>query len=649
MRNRLRYILPLIGIVGLGAVLSFRQPLTADAPAAQVAGEMRSRLVTFEQEVQQLARYARQFPDTVSLADLRRQHLATRQAFKAFEVIGAYLDGELVRDYINGAPLPKVERNVPSDIKILSPEGLQVLDELIFDDEAEGLRDEINRKAEVLNTQARAWAAEYQRGIPLTSRMVFEASRAGLIRVFTQGLTGFDTPGSLQAVPEAATVIRSIAGMMAIYEPSLAATSPGLADSLHQTLQAAAGYLDSHPDFETFDRLYYVRTYINPLYAMIGAAQAALSIETVHDVSRYPVPVQQAVRDIFSPDLLDRTYFAGPDAAYQSRRAELGQLLFFDPVLSRDNTGSCATCHQPGRAFTDGYPKSLAMNGDGDVGRNAPTVIDAVFARRYFHDMRSEYLASQIEHVIANEKEFHTDYWQIFDKLNQSPEYVSLFKAAFPDQKQPVSRHTLTMSLAAYVQSLVSWNSPFDQYVRGEREDLSPQAKLGFNLFMGKAACGTCHFAPVFNGLVPPDYDDSEGEVLGVPATPGKHPVLDPDLGRVANGRLPEAVHIYKHAFKTPTVRNVALTAPYMHNGVYQTLEEVVDFYNKGGGAGLGFDLPNQTLPPDPLGLNRREVKALVAFMESLTDTTGLTAVPARLPAFPEGSPLNTRTVGGGY
>jgi cytochrome c peroxidase len=134
---------------------------------------------------------------------------------------------------------------------------------------------------------------------------------------------------------------------------------------------------------------------------------------------------------------------------------------------------------------------------------------------------------------------------------------------------------------------------------------------------MGKALCATCHFAPIFNGTVPPDFKDTELEAIGVPQTTDTiHPALSKDLGRY---------NVYqttarKHFFKTPTLRNIALTAPYMHNGVYNTLEEVIAFYNKGGGIGLGLDVPHQTLPFDNLELSVDEQKALVAFLHTLTD-----------------------------
>ena len=134
---------------------------------------------------------------------------------------------------------------------------------------------------------------------------------------------------------------------------------------------------------------------------------------------------------------------------------------------------------------------------------------------------------------------------------------------------------------------------------------------------MGKAACATCHFPPAFNGTVPPKYMETEFENLGVPKNADfDHPILDDDPGQFH----PYMVEEKRNFFKTSTVRNVALTGPYMHNGVYESLEEVVQFYNVGGGQGMGLEVPYQTLPPDSLHLTDKEQKALVAFMQSLTD-----------------------------
>ena len=169
-----------------------------------------------------------------------------------------------------------------------------------------------------------------------------------------------------------------------------------------------------------------------------------------------------------------------------------------------------------------------------------------------------------------------------------------------------------------------------------------------FNLFTGKAMCASCHFLPTYAGYVPPAFVESESEILGVPVKPVlKGATLDPDPGRAA-GVLRDRSAIYRFSFKTPTLRNIALTAPYMHNGAYDTLEEVVDFYNAGGGRGIGIELDHQTLPFDSLHLTTGERADLVAFLRSLTDTTGVTTRPVRLPSFND-SQLDQRPIGGVY
>jgi cytochrome c peroxidase len=155
-------------------------------------------------------------------------------------------------------------------------------------------------------------------------------------------------------------------------------------------------------------------------------------------------------------------------------------------------------------------------------------------------------------------------------------------------------------------------------------KNVSEDVKKGFNLFMGKANCATCHFAPHFSGLVPPFFNENESEVLGVTTRPIKQlPVeLDQDLGRGNSPVKKEKSWIYDYSFKTVTVRNIALTKPYFHNGAFNTLEEVLDFYNEGGGEGLGLKMKNQTLAPDKLNLTPTEIKEIIAFLNALTDVS---------------------------
>ena len=649
----MKRILLILSLMGFAATVftSFRdhaaQPTSS--PASEISTDYLRDLRSFAQAAQQLLQQAESL-DENTVHDLQKTFKRTRNTYKRTEYLAEYLDGEFVQDFINGPPLLSLERNAPS-LSVLEPEGLQVLEELIFGEDPVSEKTEIVRLVKALQHNLDTFQ-KGQRRIMLTDRQVLEAARFELIRIFTLGVTGFDSPAALFSLPEAHTSLKSIQQALLLYEPLLMAKDRQLANYLKNELAHAVRYLADHQDFDQFDRLTFLKEYINPLYKTVLDVQMTLGIETYYETN--PQGRKQSVNyfaeNIFAEDFLNPFFYTrmAPEK-YEPEVISLGQTLFFDPILSDNNQRSCASCHQPGKAFTDGLPKSLA-NDEGTVDRNAPTLLNAAYAERYFYDLRTDVLEDQIDHVVTDHREFYTNYLDIFEELGQSEEYLKQFREAFPEIKQaPITKYSLSTALAAYIVSLKSFNSPFDQYVRGESNDLSTSAKRGFNLFMGKAACGTCHFAPLFNGTVPPLYHESESEVLGVPATPDTlHPTLDSDWGR-AGGVLKEQVGFYQYSFKTTTVRNAALTAPYMHNGVYPTLAEVVDFYNRGGGQGLGLTVPYQTLSPDPLNLSQQEQADLVAFMESLTDTTAVHQAPHKLPTFAGNDELNQRQVGGTY
>jgi cytochrome c peroxidase len=219
--------------------------------------------------------------------------------------------------------------------------------------------------------------------------------------------------------------------------------------------------------------------------------------------------------------------------------------------------------------------------------------------------------------VVENKDEMHGSFTQAAEYLRSDKAFLEFFSKAFVDTLVVITPEKIQHALASYVRSQLSLNSRFDKYMRGDSVILTKEEISGFNIFMGKAQCGICHFMPLFNGTVPPAFVESESEVIGVPsAIKWEEAELDPDVGRFAIYEMEQL----RFAFKTPTVRNVELTAPYMHNGVYPSLEDVVEFYNRGGGIGLGISLPNQTLPADSLNLNKQEKQQLAAFMRALSD-----------------------------
>lgn len=268
--------------------------------------------------------------------------------------------------------------------------------------------------------------------------------------------------------------------------------------------------------------------------------------------------------------------------------------------------------------FSDGLKTSLAFDGKTYVQRNAPSLLYTGFQYAQFWDGRVKSLQEQIKTVISNPLEMNGDHAVIIERLKKDTVYLREFHQAFPASgTDPVNTETLSDALAAYIRGLTPMNSAFDKYIAGDKTAMSTEQVKGFNLFMGKGQCGSCHFAPLFNGLIPPFYKRTEYEILGTPENDDfDHLKADKDKGR--SGFFP--ISYYEAAFKTPTVRNAEKTAPYMHNGVFKDLDRVVEFYNQGGGAGLHLDLPQQTLLAKPLHLSKDEVHQIVVFMQSLTD-----------------------------
>lgn len=651
----LRYVFVTICILGVLVFSSgWQRPFERVDPAQLV-------VATYQHQLQHLIEWVVELESLLEAADqasCQAKFLAIRQGYKQIELVMAYHQPELTLLRLNGAPLPKVDPMQEIQPIVIEPVGLQVMDEVLFD----GVwpQEEASNRSQAL-LLAREWRQEleqvqrFHRELYLSDRQVMEACRDQLLRIYTLGLTGFDTPGSGHAMADALTGFQVLELTLSHYLPALSQQDAALAQHLAALLAGAVHYLSHHQDFDRFDRLHFLRSYLDPLFAGILEAQLALDIETMYEVSDFVPSLNYFARHLFSDTLLQTsTYLGGGSQGASTAMIELGRVLFFDPILSQDLSRSCASCHQPQRAFSDGQRKSLATGLGGTVDRNAPTLVNAVYSDRYFHDLRSFELEMQIDHVIHDPREFNTSHAEILQRLRASAEYRQLFAEAFPPYAQQggsaVHTSHLKSALAAYVASLRGFHSPFDRYARGESDELDASAKRGYNLFMGKAVCGTCHFAPAFTGLLPPTYQDSESEVLGVPAEAlWEGAVVDPDLGRSANGVPLDAVAIHSHSFKTPTVRNIALTAPYMHNGVYDSLEQVLRFYQVGGGAGIGIDLPHQTLPFDSLALTPTDLQDLMAFLHSLTDTTGMTAVPTRLPHFEGREDWNSRKIGGEY
>ncbi len=570
-----------------------------------------------------------------------------RQSYKQIEFLLEYTDPVLVKEHINGAPLPHLEKTAPS-LLVIEPVGLQVIDELMTELPDSAAAAQLLVQTETLKRTLQ----DYQWQTKIYDRYIFEGAFVALVRLFSLGLTGFDTPGTLAGIEDSKAVLKSIRSFISLYQAALTAKKPELYAQIEKLLNASIKALNDSKNFDEMNRFAFLIENLNPLIAKLNEAKLVLEIETMEEVNPGNNALNFEAQNLFEANLLQKDFYLKLPPNYRNDKVKaLGKLLFYDPILSANNMRSCASCHNPKLGFTDGLPKSRSIKKGEFIQRNSPSLINAVFAERYFHDLRASSLEDQTEHVIFSKEEFNTSYFDIFQKLNGSESYKKFFKEAFPDfNNASINRTTLSYALAAYVGSLTSFNSSFDKAVRSANSTMLTAKQIkGFNLFMGKVACGTCHFAPVFNGTTPPLFFDSESEVLGVPSDAAQKVwTLDTDKGR-SEGRFKEKVNFYEHSFKTPTVRNIGLSAPYMHNGSFLTLEAVMDFYNKGGGVGHGLTVPFQTLSSDPLNLTKAEIESIIAFMNSLEDTSYAFEVPEALPKVELMPELDNRIIGGEY
>lgn len=363
-----------------------------------------------------------------------------------------------------------------------------------------------------------------------------------------------------------------------------------------------------------------------------------------------------------------------PDNQYNPDRIELGRLLFYDPILSGEKRSSCGTCHHPAFAFGDGRKLPIGVSESphigperemgistatglpiGDVPRNSPTVFNTAFnldsngnlngKGLMFWDGRAKGLEAQSLKPPTSREEMKGDIfspsnalYNICRRIDAVPEYVEMFKKAFPEEakayqekgdQMAITSDMIAKAIGAFERELVTRNTAYDRFVMGDKDALTDNQKKGLKLFFTKAKCSSCHSGPNFSNY--------KFIVQGVPQIgPGKVLLPGEDFGREEFTKQVSG----RFAFRTPTLRNVSLTAPYMHDGVFNTLKEVVQFYNNASRP-RHPKVTDSMLDPllrEPLGLTDDEVDAIVDFMMALEDNGSLLdpklmEVPATLPS----------------
>ncbi len=321
-----------------------------------------------------------------------------------------------------------------------------------------------------------------------------------------------------------------------------------------------------------------------------------------------------------------RVALPNPRDGFTPQQIDLGRYLFFDSILSADRDLSCAHCHHPHFSLSDGRARSNGRHGKGlgparsggeKLLRGAPTLWNLAFQNNFFWDGRAASLEEQIKTVLTTENEMATSPEQLVASLNTIPVYRRLFFAAFGVER--VEFEQVLAALVAFETSLVSLNSRYDRYIHGSSKALSEQEINGLHIFRSFASrCSQCHTPPLFTS--------GQLATTGIPAAAG----MPFDVGAEVISQEPSL----RGAFKVPSLRNIAQSAPFMHAGQSQTLLEAVDFYNNTPGHAVAErnDLTLHWHITDPQ-LRAEEITDLVAFLNTLTDETALPAIPTVVPS----------------
>lgn len=473
----------------------------------------------------------------------------------------------------------------------------------------------------------------------------FLCNRLYLLNLAAIYTTGFECPEPEQVIPELRSMLINVRDLYLSFNESFPETP--VTETYNSLYEKAITFANNQPsDYTQFDHYTFIRDYINPLFVL---NQQMISKYKVVARSMLDYSLNKTAISIFSKTLYNGQNPKGiflrvKDTAALAEIERLGKLLYYDPVLSGNNMRSCASCHKPEQFFTDTLvARSLQFNQKDPLPRNTPSLVNAEYNHLVMLDGKHFTLQHQTKAVVTNAVEMGGDEAEVLKKVLSCKAYKKGFTALlkYTPQEPEISFEHLASALTFYYAKFSKNSAPFDDAMNHQAV-LDLPAQKGFNLFMGKAQCGTCHFVPQFNGVKPP-YVGSEFEVLGVPADTAFRK-LSEDKGRYEVNPAKETFH----AFRTGTVRNAARTKPYMHNGVFNTLDQVIDFYNNGGGAGRGLQVDNQTLSADSLKLTRQEKNDLISFIVSLNEPVAIEAAPQKLPSS-KIKALNKRKVGGVY
>lgn len=543
-------------------------------------------------------------------AKLLSSYALLRKKFKDIEPFLSYYDPERYSNF-NGADIMRYDKQIPG-YSLYDPEGLQVIASHLYSTDTVPYQSIYNLCIS-LQHQTHLWKS-YLLSLQLSSTDIIKAMYLQTIYIETLGLSGYDLiDKKLVALEQKYSIIKIVQIICLLQKDKVFSTEQ------KQEIKWLEQYINAKLslDFDHIDRLDITKNGLQPLRRILLAAIAAKK-------TQYYSPLRFSTASLYDTGFINPLFYASK-GYYNQGGGEipspsliaLGKEIFADTILSASSNLSCATCHRKEKAFTDGLPKSISNTTSEFLDRNTPTIIYAGYQSAYLYDMSASSLEDQLSHVIVNKKEFNTSYTTVLKNIASKPSYVTTFSTLFPEYgTNAIQIFTVNKALAAYVRSLGTFDSDFDIFMRGEKS-IPTQAYNGYNIFMGKAGCGTCHFPPFFGGLRPPNYIETEAENIGVwTRYDTANPTLDNDEGLY--NYLKNKYFIRQ--FKVPLLRNIAITAPYMHNGAFATLEQVLQFYNLAGDSSYKITNTHQTLPKENLLLTEADISNIIAFLHTLSD-----------------------------
>ncbi|MEM9888246.1 MAG: cytochrome-c peroxidase [Bacteroidota bacterium] len=443
---------------------------------------------------------------------------------------------------------------------------------------------------------------------------IYYLLKSSLLYHYSNTLNAYDRIEHHKSIHEFRQVLKTQASLLKAYlsEEEAVAECVFLLKQLNAHLK--------YQSWEQIDRANIYQVWIVPILQ-----EYTKLIQSAAYVLRDTDPLNVENAHLFSDHLFNLNYFTDTATVNDFRAlVDLGKQLFYDPILSDNNKRTCASCHKSSKAFTDGRQTSIGFDLISKGKRNAPSLINSIYKGQYQHDLSQVNLFDQITYVIKHPAEMNTSWQKIEQRLSTSTDYLRQFEACF--SKSHLDSTQIASALIAYIASLSSLNSPFDQYMRNEIDSIGTLAVEGYNIFMGKAQCGSCHIPPLFSGLQSDQYKDQGYFRINLPERKS-------DEQGLAHQSIYEEE--YRHFFNIPSLRNLSYTSPYFHNGSLFSIEDCIKAHQ-------AEELPmTQILSP-------KELNALSQFLNTLNDSTLVSTEEVVQLPFTDGTlvPVERRSAG---